>query len=270
MSDQPVSVGSAWRPAPFIWLSGLGHGVALVWLVLVPQQWGWILTGLVLNHVVLASAGLWPRSTLLGVNRVRLSAEAIARGEIALTFDDGPDPTVTPQVLAILAQYGVQATFFCIGERVVKYPALCRSIIAAGHSIQNHGQLHRWYTSLYGWSGWWQEVAGGQLAIEAITGQRPTYYRAMAGLRNPLLDPVLHRLGIELVSWTRRGFDTRNGNGDAVLARLTHHLRAGDILLLHDGHAAHTPSGEWMVLEVLPRLLDECRVRQLKPVVLTV
>lgn len=101
-----------------------------------------------------------------------------------------------------------------------------------------------------------------------MTGQRPTCFRAPAGLRNPFLAPVLHRLGLSLVSWTRRGFDTRESDPATVLARLTHGLRAGDILLLHDGHAARTTAGRAVLLEVLPPLLSRLRAEGLRTVTL--
>jgi peptidoglycan/xylan/chitin deacetylase (PgdA/CDA1 family) len=83
-----------------------------------------------------------------------------------------------------------------------------------------------------------------------------------------MLDPVLHALGLRLVSWTRRGFDTREGDPARVAGRLLDGLAAGDILLLHDGHCARTPTGAPVVLEVLPRLLDAVRHRGLRTVTL--
>src|SRR5262249_57905773 len=74
---------------------------------------------------------------------------------------------------------------------------------------------------------------------------------------------VLAREGLQLVSWTRRGFDTVSGSCDAVTARLTRHLQAGDILLLHDGHGARTRAGVPLILEVLPRLLTALAAAQL-------
>ena len=103
---------------------------------------------------------------------------------------------------------------------------------------------------------------------DRVTGQRPSCFRAPAGLRNPFLEPVLHRLGLSLVSWTRRGFDTREGDAQRVLARLTRGLAAGDILLLHDGNAARTARGEPVLLEVLPLLLERLRADGLRAVTL--
>lgn len=220
------------------------------------------------SQLMLMAASLWPRSGSLGPNLVRLPHAATLRHEIAITIDDGPDPLITPKVLAILARYDVRATFFCIGARALAHPELCRAMVAAGHGIENHGARHPLLCALSGPSGWRREVQDGKDTLHRITGQVPRFYRAVAGLRNPFLDPVLHRTEQRLVSWTRRGFDTYERNPDLVLKRLTQRLAAGDILLLHDGNAAYTPSGEAVILAVLPRLLDAIRNRGLIPVTL--
>ena len=79
---------------------------------------------------------------------------------------------------------------------------------------------------------------------------------------------MLARSGLHLAAWTRRGFDTREGDPARVLARLTRNLAAGDILLLHDGHAALTPAGRPVILDVLPTLLERIAAAGLRPVTL--
>jgi peptidoglycan/xylan/chitin deacetylase (PgdA/CDA1 family) len=244
------------------------HVAALVLLLTYPQEWRWAATLVLISQLMLMAASLWPRSTCLGANLVRLPTAAIQRAEIAITIDDGPDPQVTPRVLTILDQYRVKATFFCIGERAAAHPELCRRMLAAGHRIENHGARHPTLCSLSGPAGWRREIGDGQHILQRITGQTPRFYRAVAGLRNPFLDPVLHGLGLQLATWTRRGFDTRERDPEKVLRRLTQGLSAGDILLLHDGHAAHTLSGEALIVAVLPRLLEAIRARGLTPVTL--
>ena len=241
---------------------------AIAAAVLVPGAAPWALGAIVLNHAVITAAGLTPRSRLLGPNITRLPSAAAARREIAITIDDGPDPEATPQVLDRRAAPGARATFFCIAERGREHPALAREIVARGHSIQNHTARHRHNFSFLGPRGFASEIARAQQVLEEVTGQRPACFRAPAGLRNPFLAPVLHRMGLSLVSWTRRGFDTREGSATKVLARLTRGLDAGDILLLHDGHAARTEGGRAVVLEVLPPLLERLRTEGLRAVTL--
>ena len=268
MSVDTNSKPVAW-PVPALLRASIGvHTLAAGAAVALPHSLPWALAGVVLNHAVLTAAGLWPRSALLGPNLTRLPAASAARGEIALTIDDGPDPDVTPAVLDLLERHDTRATFFCIAERAHAHAALTREIVARGHSVQNHTYRHRHDFSLLGPGGFADELTRAQDELSALTGERPTCFRAPAGLRNPFLDPVLHRLGLRLVSWTRRGFDTREADPQRVLARLVRTLAGGDILLLHDGNAARTATGRAVLLEVLPPLLSRCHAAGLHPVTL--
>jgi peptidoglycan/xylan/chitin deacetylase (PgdA/CDA1 family) len=245
------------------------HTLAAGAVAIAPHTWKWALGGLVFNHMVLTAAGLWPRSDWLGPNMTRLPRASAARSEVALTIDDGPDPEVTPRVLDILDRHQARCTFFCIAERISAHPDLAREIVSRGHSLQNHTYRHPHHFSLMGPARLRAEIIQAQEVIANITGVKPIFFRAPAGLRNPFLEPVLHRLGLTLVSWTRRGFDTREPRPERVLARLTHKLSAGDILLLHDGNAAHDEAGQPVVLNVLPALLDQIRQSDLRCVSLT-
>ncbi|AEG91324.1 polysaccharide deacetylase family protein [Ramlibacter tataouinensis] len=261
-------VAPRWRPSPLVAGSLLLHGLALLLAAWRPQWWPQLLAVLVADHVLLTACGLWPRSHWLGPNLVRLPAAAAARGEVAITIDDGPDPEVTPAVLDILDAHGARATFFCIGTQARRHPQLCQEIVRRGHAIGNHSQHHRHHFSFLGPRGLRRELQAAQDTLAGITGRRPRFFRAPAGLRNPLLDPVLPGLGLRLASWTRRGFDTRTHDAGLLLRRLTHELAAGDILLLHDGHAARGADGRPAILAVLPRLLERLAAAGLKPVTL--
>jgi peptidoglycan/xylan/chitin deacetylase (PgdA/CDA1 family) len=245
-----------WKPALAIKLSILVFVGCIAFTLWQTRVWPWTLGIVCINHLILTIAGLLPRSKLLGLNIVRLPREAALRGEVAITVDDGPDPEVTPQVLDILDRHHAKATFFCIGKHALLHPELCREIVRRGHSVENHSLSHNWYFSLLDPWNTYREVLGGQTLLGKITGQTPSFFRATAGLRNPALDPVLAHLGLRLCSWSKRGFDTRVSNPDAVLNSLVRDLRGGDILLLHDGSAARTVEGKPVILEVLPRLLD--------------
>ena len=260
----PLPPATPWRPSLFLRLSAALHGLALLAMLAWPSQWPVWLGWVVANHVILATAGLWPRSRLLGANLTRLPPEAAARGEVALTFDDGPDPLVTPQVLAQLDAAGARATFFCVGDQLRRHPDLARDIVRRGHHIENHTDTHPNLFAAMGWRRMAQQVAGGQAAVEAVTGRAPRFFRAVAGLRNPWLDPILARQGLRLAAWTRRGYDTRSRDAEAVYQRLTRGLAAGDVLLMHDGHAARTPSGQPVVLAVLPRVLAALQAQGLR------
>ncbi len=257
-----------WPWPPLLRASVALHVVALALLLVWPATWPWLLAALVANHALITFAGLWPRADWLGANLTRLPAAAAARGEIALTIDDGPDPVVTPAVLDLLETAGARATFFCIAERAERHPALLAEIVRRGHGVENHSLRHRHTFSLLGPRGYARELADSQAVLTRLAGQAPRFFRAPAGLRNPFLDPVLHRRGLRLASWTRRGYDTRERDPQRVLARLTRGLAAGDILLLHDGHAARGADGVPIVLAVLPALLERLRGQGLKAVTL--
>jgi peptidoglycan-N-acetylglucosamine deacetylase len=258
----------AWKPTPLVAGSMGLHAVAGVSAFLGPEAWPWAIGAVAANHVMLGAIGLWPRSTLLGANLTRLPQAALARNEIALTFDDGPDPEVTPRILDILEAHGARATFFCIAAHATRHPELCREIARRGHAVENHSREHPMNFALRGMGGMRREIAAAQSDLAALTGRLPRFFRPPAGLRSPLLDPVLHEAGLRLVSWTRRGFDTHHTDADGVYARLARDLAAGDILLMHDGHCARTAKGEPVVVEVLPRLLAHARSLGLKSVTL--
>jgi peptidoglycan/xylan/chitin deacetylase (PgdA/CDA1 family) len=257
-----------WQPTPLIKASLLLTVTAVVAVAVRPEIWTWAVAAIVADNVLLTFAGLWPRCALLGANWTSLTQAAAAQGEIAITIDDGPDPVVTPAVLDLLDRYGAKATFFCIGEQVLRYPDLCREIADRGHAVENHSMYHRYYFALLMLGGCYSELKAAQQTLTLITGIRPGFFRAPAGLRNPLLQLVLSRLGLQLASWTRRGFDTVERNSDVVLAKLLDGLKAGDILLLHDGNAARTDIGVPVILEVLPALLDAIAAAKLHPVTL--
>ena len=258
----------SWQPTPLIYASILLHALVVIALVAAPSQWRWALGAILANHLLLTLVGLWPRSNWLGPNWTKLPAAAIARNEIALTIDDGPDPDVTPQVLDILERHGAHATFFCVGEKAARYPNLCREIVRRGHAVENHSQHHRHYFALMGMSGFTKELQAAQDTLTRITGQRPEFFRAPAGIRNPLLEPVLARLGLRLATWSTRGFDTRINDVARVKKTLLHGLRAGAILLVHDGNAARIPEGAPVILEVLPSLLAAADAANLRFVTL--
>jgi peptidoglycan/xylan/chitin deacetylase (PgdA/CDA1 family) len=257
-----------WKPSPALKISAATHAALGLGLIAAPAYWPWALGVFGINQLVLTTAGMLPRSTLLGPNLNRLPATAIARREIALTIDDGPNPEVTPRVLDQLDAGNAKATFFCIGRYARQHPALCREIIARGHQIENHGDSHSSLFATFGMKRMRADILAAQNTLAEITGRAPRFFRATAGLRNPLLDPVLASLDLKLASWTRRPFDTRVGDPEIVFQRLSNQLAAGDILLMHDGHAARTANGEEVILSTLPRLLTAFADAGLTPVTL--
>jgi peptidoglycan/xylan/chitin deacetylase (PgdA/CDA1 family) len=266
-SDSLHAAGARrWRPTALVRVSAGLHLGGAAAVVLAPHAWPIVVGTLIADHLTVMAAGLWPRATLLGPTLARLPPAARARGEIALTFDDGPDPATTPRVLDLLDARKARATFFCVGRRVEAHRDVAAEIARRGHRVENHSHRHR--------NAFWflpppllrDEIERAQDAIATATGRAPRLFRAPAGIRSPLLEPALARAGLELVAWTRRGFDTVSGDAGRVLARLVRGLAPGDILLLHDGRGARGASGGPVLLEVLPRLLDVIDAAGLHPV----
>ena len=261
-------IQSLWHSTWLIKISIILHVLILLGLLVKPHLWPWLLAIFMMNHLIIATVGLWPRSNWLGPNCTRLPIAAMNRNEIALTIDDGPDALVTPQVLEILDEYTVKATFFCIGNKVLQQPELCREMVRRGHKIENHSQQHRHNFSLLGIAGFSREIEAAQQTLLNITGMQAKFFRAPAGLRNPFLQPVLSRLGLTLASWSVRGFDTQVTDPEKVRHKLLAGLRVGTILLLHDGNAARTKDNIPVILAVLPALLQAAKKQNLRFVTL--
>ena len=237
------------RPTPLVATSLALHAAAVPAAALVPRFWPWIVGTLVTDHLAILGGGLAPRSALLGPNIVRSSAAA-ASGAVVLTFDDGPDPAVTPQVLDRLDRAGAKATFFVVGARVRRFGEIAAEIVRRGHRLENHTDRHRPGFFFHRPSTLRREIEACQEAVAAVSGRAPVYFRAPAGIRSPLVQATLGGSGLALVSWTRRGFDTVDRDPSRVAARLGRDLAAGDILVLHD------TTGAASALDALSRLLD--------------
>lgn len=250
------------RNSSFAQVSLAVHALSAGILLLAPERWPAPVSALVLNHLAIAWASMWPRSRLLGANMTRLAEPAA--GLVALTFDDGPDPEVTPAVLDLLDRQEARASFFFVGKKVEAHPALAAEVVARGHTVENHSYSHPHTFAFRGPAALEREVRCAQEAITQATGRPPRYFRAPAGIRNLWLEPCLRRSGLALVSWTRRGFDTVTRDATRVASRLARGLRSGDILLLHDGASARDAAGRPVVLGALPLLLEALARRSLR------
>lgn len=222
------------------------------------------------SHALAMAFSFDATSGFLGPVISRLPAAAAARGEIALTFDDGPDPEVTPRLLDILDAHSARATFFCIAHEAQRFPALTRAIIARGHGIENHSLVHSTAIGFFGWSRLRREIEDAQHALADLTGTLPRYYRPPFGVRTPLTEPVLARLGLHCVGWNVRSYDTVDENGIRVAARVLRRMAPGSIVLMHDGVRVRQrrPGIAASVLEALPRVLQAIGARRIKAVTL--
>jgi peptidoglycan/xylan/chitin deacetylase (PgdA/CDA1 family) len=179
---------------------------------------------------VFAWGAVAPESQLFGRTTRRTGDSAT----MALTFDDGPNPTVTPALLDLLDRHGVRATFFVIGEFVRAVPALAREISARGHVLGNHTQTHP-RLAFCSLSRTTRELDQCADAIEAATGKKPDWMRPPFGLRSPILDGIARKRGSAgVVMWSASARDWKPQRAQSVIERLRR-ARGGDIVLLHDG-----------------------------------
>lgn len=176
---------------------------------------------------------------------------------VALTFDDGPCPSVTPAVLRILADRGVSATFFVIGQAARAHPDVVRAIHSAGHEIGNHSYLHPRH--IYAWPG--RVIRRDALVVmrvvERITGDRVRLYRPPVGFRSFVMAKVMRELGLRLVNFSARAYDTQTRRADHIAGRILRRIRAGAIILLHDGSDTQEAPDRRAMLESLPIVIDE-------------
>jgi peptidoglycan/xylan/chitin deacetylase (PgdA/CDA1 family) len=153
---------------------------------------------------------------------------------VALTFDDGPDPRWTPQVLDVLAEYGVHATFFVIGLKAAEYPGLIRRMIREGHSVQNHTHSHAWLTR-YSNAAAEEEIATGAADIVAAAGVTPRCLRPPYGAISDRITALARAEGESIVMWNVDPQDWRNPSPSYVAGHVLRYTRGGDVVLLHDG-----------------------------------
>lgn len=187
-------------------------------------------------------------------------------GGVALTFDDGPHPQGTPQVLEILREAGAPATFFLAGEQVERRPALAAEIVAAGHRVELHCHRHRNLLRLTTRQ-FLDDADRARAAIEEAGGQAISAYRPPYGIFSGAGLRAARRRGWRPVLWSRWGRDwARRATAESIARRSTAGARAGDILLLHDADYYSAP-GSWLrTVAALPIILEELDSRGLKPI----
>lgn len=218
------------------------------------------------GYLFLGTAGVfWPERGMYGSTLWR---GPTTRGEIALTFDDGPSPKTTPQVLSELAKAGMRATFFLVGRKAEAHPGLVREIAAAGHELGLHGFEHDRLFSLRSGGRVAEDIRRTQAAIARAGVPEPTLFRPPIGFLSHLTVNGARRTGVTLVGCSARAFDGfASANVAAVTQRLTRALEPGALIAMHDAaeHDDYVPAS----IAALPRVLQALRERALQPVTLS-
>ncbi|MFJ8039889.1 polysaccharide deacetylase family protein [Kitasatospora sp. NPDC096147] len=163
------------------------------------------------------------------------AGEAGAEPTVALTFDDGPHPEHTPQVLEVLARHGIRAAFFCIGLHATAHPGLVRRIVAEGHLLGNHTWSHAYLPDLGPLGLRHQLGSTGEALAEASGAGLPTLMRPPYGGRSAALMELVAEAGLTTVLWDVETNDWARPGAEVIAGRVLRRVRPGSVVLMHDG-----------------------------------
>ena len=153
--------------------------------------------------------------------------------QVAITFDDGPTPE-TPKVLALLKQYDIKATFFCIGSQIEKHPDIFQSILNEGHIVGNHTYSHSPKMGFFPMQKVKEELETTNILIEKYAGKKALFFRPPFGVTNPNIAKAVKSTGHYVIGWNIRSLDAVIKDESHILKRIVDKLRPGSIILLHD------------------------------------
>ena len=189
-----------------------------------------------------AAASFFPTS---GFFLPVISRGSPGKHQVALTFDDGPDPATTPPLLDLLDRYGVKAAFFVTGVRVSEYGDLVRKILGRGHAVGNHSWHHSPLLMLHSFA----TIAGEIRMVQELLrpfGIEPLVFRPPVGVTNPKLAVILPQAGLKIVNFSCRGNDFGNRRVAGLARRVLAKVKPGDIVMLHDVRPVGHPVEAWL------------------------
>lgn len=193
------------------------------------------------------------------------SVEAIFNGRrderyVALTIDDGPHPLVTPLMLDVLAQKGVKATFFVVGQVVEQFPALAQMTVRGGHELANHAYSNRRISRLPDDEAW-AEIAACDRVVQRVTGERMRWFRPPGGRCSTGGLRAMASLGYGAAFWSQNTGDWTKPSPERIVRNATEGLKAGDVILMHQGDLRSA--------RALPGIIDRVREMGLEPTTLS-
>lgn len=174
--------------------------------------------------------------------------------EIALTFDDGPNPETTEKILDILKYHQIKASFFCVGTQIEKYPEIFQRIVNEKHTIGNHTWSHHNFFAFLSYKKVLQEIVKTNAYIYKYTNKSTILFRPPVGILNPIIAKVCKNMNLKIIGWNLRSLDTVKSKSK-VLIRLSK-VKAGDIVLLHDNRQS-TPE----ILEEFIGIIAEIKLK---------
>ena len=212
-----------------------GNFAAPVAVLATRFQEPWVLAAATLVHSAFACAVMRPQCAWFGPVATRFET---SEREVWLTIDDGPAGDASLRLGEELAQRGVRATFFVIGQNLARHPAVARRWMEAGHTLANHTQTHPAHLFPWLWPARLRaEIDGCNAALREAGVAEQRWFRAPVGLKPVRLHPTLAARGMRLVAWNVRGCDGLRAEPEAVVRRVLGGARSGAIVLLHEGRA---------------------------------
>ncbi len=178
-------------------------------------------------------------------------------GTVALTFDDGPSPKYTPQVLRILKQYGIHATFFVVAGNAKRHPEMIKAILADGNTVANHSMTHPKLTQISG-KRLQREVGGAKAVITKLSDYPPACFRPPFGLTNARVKSVIEENGMIQVPIGYNSFDYARPGVKKIIHNVVSHAHSGVVVLLHDGYV-----GKQQTVDALPGIIKGIRQKNL-------
>lgn len=163
-----------------------------------------------------------------------VSSARTAQKQIAISFDDGPAPAYTPEILKILKEHQVKAAFFCIGKRVQENEALVKQVHEEGHIIGNHSYSHDMWFDLFPSRKMADDLEMMNSATQKIIGVKPKLFRPPYGVTNPNLKKAIQKCNFISIGWNIRSMDTVIKDAQKLLSKVTGSLKPGSVILFHD------------------------------------
>lgn len=197
-------------------------------------------------------ASFSPKVPLGDVSHVKTNEKIIA-----LTFDDGPNEPTTNQVLRILHDKGIKATFFLVGENVDKNPEIAKDIADQGHIVANHSYNHKLFSLAFSPKNILADTERANAAITTATGKTPAFYRPPYGFRTLWGLDTIKDHGYEVVTWNDMTIDYWSLSAEHIAARIIKKARPGGIIVLHDGGETGERVNRDNTVIALPVIIDE-------------
>ena len=163
-----------------------------------------------------------------------VSSADTSKMQIAISFDDGPSTTYTPQILEILKHHNIQAAFFCIGKRIAENEALLQRVHDEGHIIGNHSYSHDLWFDLFSAGKMTEDLFRMNRAMKKVIGVEPRLFRPPYGVTNPNLKKAILKGKFIPVGWSVRSMDTVIKDAGKLLEKVTGSLKPGAVILFHD------------------------------------